>query len=93
MLVEILWVTMPHGDEFLLTVQLPALGASGAQSEHCTGLRKPPMAIQIWLQQSLAQGMPLRCLQQSKLAAGATSQMSPSLTPLGKLLHPLHALL
>ena len=79
---------MPHGNKFLLIVQLPALGVSGAQSEHCSGIKRQPMAIQIWRQQSMTQGMPLSCLQLGKRAAGTTSRMSPSVIRLGKALPP-----
>ena len=50
------------------------------------------MVIQMW-QQSMAQGMPLSCLQQGKRAAGTTSRMSPSVIHLGKTLPPAHVLL
>lgn len=50
------------------------------------------MVIQMW-QQSMAQEMPLSCLQQGKRAAGTTSRMSPSVIHLGKALPPAHILL
>ena len=51
------------------------------------------MAIQMWQQQWMAQGIPLSCLQQGKRAAGTTSRTSPLVIHLGETLPPVHVLL